>query len=419
VCGQTGRNTHLSNHILRGRIVRKRRDLLDVLAEGRRYACSPCTDNLAVGDLVDVQADGGGTARILERRPRQNRFSRRAAGKRPVEQVLAANLDRLVAVIAAAQPKPRWRMLDRYLIQAESAGIPALVCITKADLGVPAEVETYRRIGYPIAITSAETGEGLGPLRDQLTGATSALVGPSGVGKTTLIGRLTGTEGRATGAVSSSSGKGRHTTCDAEMVELPDGGGIIDTPGARQFALWEIDRTDVAGCFPEIRRHRDTCRFGEDCLHAHEPDCAVKAAVRSGEIAPARYLSYLRLIGEDTPDLEPAPCFTCMQCGFTIPVSAPGTAHRNHCPACLWSRHVDARAGDRAAACGSPMEPIAVSVRPDGEWSLVHRCRDCGAIKANRIAGDDNPSLLMSLAARPLARPPFPLDRLVAGPRTS
>ena len=106
--------------------------------------------------------------------------------------------------------------------------------------------------------------------------------------------------------------------------------------------------------------------------------------------------------------------FRCRNCGLDIADSAPGTAYRNHCPNCLWSRHVDDRPGDRAAECGSSMEPIAISVRGDGEWVLIHRCTGCDALHANRSAGDDNPLLLVRVAVRPIAQPPFPLDRHTA-----
>jgi hypothetical protein len=105
--------------------------------------------------------------------------------------------------------------------------------------------------------------------------------------------------------------------------------------------------------------------------------------------------------------------FRCRHCRLDVPMAAPGTRHRNHCPSCLWSRHLDgAVPGDRAAACAGAMEPIAVAVRADGEWALVHRCAGCSAVRLNRIAGDDNPLALMRLAVRPLAQPPFPLEAL-------
>lgn len=112
----------------------------------------------------------------------------------------------------------------------------------------------------------------------------------------------------------------------------------------------------------------------------------------------------------------PGTAFLCTHCDRAIPGTAPGTVHRNHCPHCLWSLHVDLTAGDRRSACRGPMEPIAIGIRPDGEWSILHRCQRCGLIRTNRIAGDDNEVLLVSMALRPLARPPFPLERLGCAP---
>ena len=108
----------------------------------------------------------------------------------------------------------------------------------------------------------------------------------------------------------------------------------------------------------------------------------------------------------------PGTAFLCTHCDHTIPGTAPGTAHRNHCPHCLWSLHVDLKTGDRRSACRGPMEPIAVGIQGNGEWFILHRCQRCGMIRMNRIAGDDNDVLLVSMALRPLARPPFPLDRI-------
>ena len=112
----------------------------------------------------------------------------------------------------------------------------------------------------------------------------------------------------------------------------------------------------------------------------------------------------------------PGTAFLCTHCNRAIPGTAPGTAHRNHCPHCLWSLHVDLRTGDRRSACRGPMEPFAIGIQGNGEWSILHRCRRCGLIRTNRIAGDDNDVLLVSMALRPLARPPFPLERLGCAP---
>ena len=110
--------------------------------------------------------------------------------------------------------------------------------------------------------------------------------------------------------------------------------------------------------------------------------------------------------------MKPTASFRCVHCRLDVPAAAPGTAHRNHCPNCLWSRHVDDEPGDRASTCRSAMEPIGITVRGDGEWVLIHRCTGCGELHSNRSAGDDNPLLLLRLAVKPLAQPPFPLDRL-------
>jgi hypothetical protein len=114
----------------------------------------------------------------------------------------------------------------------------------------------------------------------------------------------------------------------------------------------------------------------------------------------------------DRSPLKQAQSFRCVHCRLDVPTSAPGTAHRNHCPNCLWSRHLDDDPGDRASDCLSSMEPIAITVRKDGEWVLIHRCNGCDTLSSNRIAGDDNPLLLVRIAVKPLAQPPFPLDRL-------
>jgi ribosome biogenesis GTPase / thiamine phosphate phosphatase len=423
---------------------------------------------VAVGDRVLLHPLEDRSGVIREVRPRRNRLARRAAGPVPCPQVVAANCDQMVAVFAAAEPRPKWALLDRYLVEAEAAGIPPLICITKCDLVEPAEIEAemerYRSIGYQVVFTAVATdaAEGTGPgqdgslsppggtpvrtqgidrLQELLRGRISVLLGKSGVGKSTLVNALVPPPApsapdavRLTAAVSRKTGKGRHTTSEVEMIPLPFGGGLIDTPGMREFALWEIPAGEVSEHFPEMRGLPRSCRFAADCTHSHEPGCAVKAAVRDGRIHPERYRSYLRITGrrpeggdagdetgedrgahgiknEGPGDARPAG-FLCGHCGQEVTASAPGTEHRNHCPQCLWSRHLDLKPGDRAAACGGTMEPFAVSVRGGGEWALLHRCRECGTIKANRIAGDDNELALLSLAARPMASPPFPLSRL-------
>jgi ribosome biogenesis GTPase len=223
----------------------------------------------------------------------------------PYEQVIVANVDQVVPVIAAASPAPKWALLDRYLVSAEAAGIPALVCITKCDLAqdmhgrhdetLQEAVETYRRIGYPVVLVSALRAFGLDELRQALHGRLSVLVGKSGVGKTSLLNALQPGLGLRVKEVSQATGKGRHATTHLEMFPLEDGGAIVDTPGMREYGLWDVDGGDLALFFPEMRPFLGHCKFGLDCRHDEEPGCAIRKAVLAEQVSPLRYQSYLRL----------------------------------------------------------------------------------------------------------------------------
>ncbi len=388
-----------------------------------------------VGDRVRVRGPET-EALVVAVHPRRNRYVRRAPGGGREDQIVAANLDLVVAVVAAAQPKPRWGIVDRMLVSAAAAGIEAAVCLTKIDLVSPsgtardagtAALAAYQRAGFRCEAASSLTGQGLDEVRALLAGRRCLLVGNSGAGKTTLIGALCGLADLRARPVNPRTGKGRHTTTAAQSYALPQGGWVVDTPGFKAFALPALTAEQITAGYPEIRAALGACRFGAGCTHTHEPDCGVKRAVAEGRVHPERYRSFVKLARgaggphggrsaggrADKRRCAPTPSgdFTCARCGQAVGGIVPGSAHRNHCPACLWSLHVDQTPGDRAAGCEGAMEPIAVEVRSDGEWALVHRCTACGELKTNRIAGDDNPALLMSLAARPMARPPFPLDR--------
>jgi ribosome biogenesis GTPase len=257
-------------------------------------------DPVAIGDTVRFRDQGDGTGMIVEIEPRTNEFTRRAPGKKPRRQVIAANVDQIVAVFAAAQPTPKWGLLDRYLVDAEAAGIASLVCITKMDLAggpLEAEVSVYQGAGYPVVLTSAVTGQGLGDLKGALQDRLSVLVGKSGVGKTTLLNALQPGLGLRVAEVSEVTGKGKHTTSGLDSFELGFGGSVVDTPGMREFGLWDLDGADVAELFPEMRPFLGLCRFGHGCSHTHEPGCAVKQAVERGDIAESRYQSYVKLAG--------------------------------------------------------------------------------------------------------------------------
>jgi ribosome biogenesis GTPase len=260
---------------------------------------------LAVGDEVRYVAAQDGKGQIVEVLPRRSQISRRGAVANPgghaAEQVLVANIDQAVPVFAAANPTPHWNMLDRYLVTAESYGLPAVICVTKMDLlnGTRAvleeELDVYRRAGYAVHTVSSFNGEGLDEIRQVLQGRVSVLLGKSGVGKTSLLNAIQPGLGMRVSAVNQVTGKGRHTTTAQEMFPLDGGGAIVDTPGEREFGLWDVEPDEIAHFFPEMRPHLGRCRFGVGCRHNEEPGCAVRQAVVAGQIHPRRYQSYLRL----------------------------------------------------------------------------------------------------------------------------
>jgi ribosome biogenesis GTPase len=223
------------------------------------------------------------------------------------EQVIVANVDQVVPVFAAANPAPAWHMLDRYLVACESRELPAVIVINKIDLALDvtgaldedttAAIDEYRRIGYPVIPVSAVTGEGLPALKSALEGRVSVLVGKSGVGKSSLLNALQPGLGLKVNEVSKGNGRGRHTTSHMEMfpLEFEGGGAIVDTPGTREFGLWNIDPDTLEECFPEMRPFLGRCRFKLGCRHDEEPGCAIRKAVSEGTISDRRYFSFMKL----------------------------------------------------------------------------------------------------------------------------
>ncbi len=262
-------------------------------------------DPVAIGDEVLFAPAEPGHGQIREVKPRRNTLSRsvtdpkRRGGGKTMEQVIVANVDQVVAVFAAAKPKPTWHLLDRYLAGAEASGVPAVICVTKMDLADAGrtrdDVDVYERLGYATVFTSAVTGDGVVEMRDALTDRTSVFVGKSGVGKTSLLNALQPGLGLYVKEVSRSSGKGKHATTHLEMFPLDFGGGVVDTPGMKVFSPAD-DSTDVAYYFREMRPLLGQCRFGADCSHTHEPGCIIKEAVEAGEIDERRYESYLKML---------------------------------------------------------------------------------------------------------------------------
>ena len=261
------------------------------------------TDPVAIGDRVRFVDAGQGRGMIVEILPRRSRLSRPAPvpGQRVFEQVIVANADQVLPIFSVADPTPKWGLLDRYLVAAEAARIPPLIVITKFDLvwknsGLEEELEIYRRIGYPVQLVSSVTGEGIDELKSALRGQMSVLVGKSGVGKTSLLNAIQPGLGLRVRAVGHGEiGKGRHTTTHYEMFKLDSGGSLVDTPGIREFGLWDIAASELASHFPEMAEHVGNCKFGLSCQHDREPGCAIRKAVLAGIVSPYRYQSYMRL----------------------------------------------------------------------------------------------------------------------------
>jgi ribosome biogenesis GTPase len=252
-----------------------------------------------VGDWVNISLleDGSGMIETIDER--RGMFSRMAPTPRgEYQQILIANPDQAVFVFACAQPEPRLRMLDRFLIVAEKAEISPLIVFNKVDLiGMRKARKSfghYKKIGYATIFTSATTGRGVSAFRKRLTGKISVLAGPSGAGKSSLLNAVQPELGLAVRDVSKATRKGRHTTVVREMYSLDQGGYVADTPGLKAMALWDIEAEEVDGYFPELRDLVSDCKFS-NCMHLHEPGCAVVEAVETGKVNFERYESYIRL----------------------------------------------------------------------------------------------------------------------------
>ena len=265
-----------------------------------------CTNPVAVGDRVQVEDKGGDAPVVGDIEPRRNYIIRRSSNLSKEFQIIAANLDQAVLVATLTNPETSTTFIDRFLATAEAYQVPAVLAFNKIDLldtdewrSRLDELKTlYESIGYPVITMSAATGEGADALRAQLAGKMSLLSGNSGVGKSSIINLLVPDAHVRVGDVSHTHHKGMHTTTFSELLDLPGGGAIIDTPGVKAFGTIDFERAEVAHYFPEIFRISDDCRFN-NCTHTHEPGCAVLEAVEQGKIAPSRFTSYLSILEED------------------------------------------------------------------------------------------------------------------------
>ena len=254
-------------------------------------------DIAAVGDRVRITllTDGSGAIEEIEERKRAIvRLDPRPQGE--YQQILLANPDQAVFVFACANPDPRLKMLDRYLVISEKQRVPAIVVANKIDLvDDPRKLfGVYESIGYRVLYTSTKLNAGLDQFKEILRGKVSALGGPSGVGKSSLLNAIQPGLGLAVNEISTAMNKGKHTTVTRQMFPLVDGGYVADTPGWKSLALWDTQPEELDAYFPELRDLVPHCQFS-DCSHTHEPGCAVQAALKEGRIHQKRYDSYLRL----------------------------------------------------------------------------------------------------------------------------
>lgn len=290
----------ISVHGLKSRVVAE---------DGRQYECAvrQVLKSLSIeqrnvvvaGDHVRFRADSDIDGMIEHVEARTGIISRTSRGQ---QHILVANVDILLIIASVAEPQIKPALIDRFLLTAEQCGLEAVVVLNKCDLIDPADLQSlagvYATMGYRVLMTSAETGLNISHLRHLLQGKQTALAGQSGVGKSSLLNAVDPGLGLAVSRVSEDNQKGRHTTTAAQLIPLSGGGAVFDTPGIRQFQLWDIEAEEVAGLMPDLRPYVSACRY-PNCLHLSEDECAVKNAVADGWIDARRYDAYCHLLETD------------------------------------------------------------------------------------------------------------------------
>lgn len=271
------------------------RRLLKTLATDQRHVVA--AGDRVVFRTVDNKDSKEGCIERVE--PRHGCICRATRGR---QQILVANVDQLAIVSSAAEPHLKPNLIDRLLVEAEKGGVRPLICINKVDLvdvaGLQPLVGSYARMGYDVLLLSTVTGLGIERFRRALVGRANVVVGQSGVGKSSLLNTVDPSFQLKIATVSEENEKGRHTTTTARLLPLSGGGYVVDTPGVRQFQLWDVAIEEVSGFFRDLRPYVSLCRF-PDCTHTHEDGCAIKDAVADGRLDQRRYESYCQLFAGD------------------------------------------------------------------------------------------------------------------------
>ena len=278
-----------------------------VLRGQMRLQSGSSTNPIAVGDRVEYEPNGQGPCAITKVLERKNHLVRKSVNLSRQSHIIAANIDRAFVVTSLYFPEVKLPFLDRILVTCEMFGIPATILLNKTDLyreEMPGAIEEftsiYQSAGYEVVPCSVRTGEGIEETRTRCREKVCLFCGDSGVGKSSLIQALDPAVQLKTGAISTAHLQGRHTTTFYEMFPLNGGrdGFVIDSPGLRAFGLSGVEKEEIALYFPEMLRVGSQCRY-QPCTHTHEPGCAVKAALETGEITPERYQSYLGMLEEE------------------------------------------------------------------------------------------------------------------------
>lgn len=278
-------------------------EIIDCRLRGKfRLQEDEVTNPVAVGDLVDINLADDETGTIVHIYERKNYLPRQATHGRRGEQILAANIDTGWVVTSISQPKLKTGFIDRFLVICEAYQVTPGIIINKTDLAnnsdkqFMAELENlYEKLGYTLLFTSIHKPDSLLRLKDELKDRTSVFIGPSGVGKTSLLNAIDPELNLSVGEISSYSNKGKHTTTYARLIKLNNGGFIADTPGIRELGLVNVEPYELSLFYPEMADYRDQCKF-YNCTHSHEPGCKVAEAFEDGKIHPERYNSYLNIL---------------------------------------------------------------------------------------------------------------------------